>query len=397
MLNVAVDSSPAPAAGQVTAEPRSAYAVREISVRVPSDIPARLRADWQALTETAAQPNSFAEPWFVEASLASLVPKGGVRLLAVSEGERLLGVALFAPAPRYGRIPLRHVRNWRHHNHFFGPPLIRRGEEVAFWQAVLSALDEAPWASGFLHVSGLVDNGAIHRALVHAAALHGRTCPVVHRERRPLLDCNLPAEDYYNRNVSAKRRSELARRRRRLAELGRLDVRELRASEELEPWASEFLALEAKGWKGKAGSAMAADPAIEHFFRRAIADAFAAGRLNFLRLDLDGRPLAMLTSFLAPPGAFGFKCTFDEDYARFSPGILLHIDNLRLLERPGIAWIDSCANEDHPVASLWSEWRSLVRVNVRLRGVSRFLSYGSACLLEEGARLTAGLRGKAAA
>ncbi|HEX4737482.1 MAG TPA: GNAT family N-acetyltransferase [Allosphingosinicella sp.] len=397
MLNVAVDTSPAPAAGPVSAEPRSAYAVREISVRVPSDIPARLRADWQALAEAASQPNSFAEPWFVEASLASLAPKGGVRLLAVMEGDRLIGVALFAPSPRYGRVPLRHVRNWRHHNHFFGPPLIRRGEEVAFWQAILSALDEASWASGFLHVSGLVDNGSVHRALVHAAALHGRTCPVVHRARRPLLECDLPAEDYYARNVSSKRRSELARRRRRLAELGSLEVRELRTSDELEPWSSEFLALEAKGWKGKAGSAMAADPATEHFFRRAIAEAFAAGRLNFLRLDLDGRAVAMLTSFLAPPGAFGFKCTFDEDYARFSPGILLHIDNLRLLDRPGIAWIDSCANEDHPVASLWSEWRSLVRVNVRLRGVSRLLSYGGACLLEEGARLTAGLRGKTAA
>lgn len=397
MLDFAVDSNLAPVARHVSAETRSAYAVREMSVRVPSDIPARLRADWQALAALSAQPNSFAEPWFVEASLASLAPKGGVRLLAVSSGDRLVGVALFAPAPRYGRVPLRHVRNWRHHNHFFGPPLIRRGEEVAFWQAVLSALDEAPWASGFLHVSGLVDNGAIHRALAHAAALHGRTCPVVNRERRPLLECDLPAEDYYARNVSAKRRGELARRRRRLAELGRLEVRELRSSEEVEPWSSEFLTLEAKGWKGKAGSAMAADPATERFFRHAIAEAFAAGRLNFLRLDLDGRPVAMLTSFLAPPGAFGFKCTFDEDYARFSPGVLLHIDNMRLLQRPGIEWIDSCASEDHPVASLWSEWRSLVRVNVRLRGVSRLFSYGGACLLEEGARLTASLRGKKAA
>jgi CelD/BcsL family acetyltransferase involved in cellulose biosynthesis len=371
--------------------------VREILIRQPSDVPAALRAEWQALTEVAAQPNSFAEPWFVDASLACLAPKAGVRLLAVFGAGRLAGVALFVPAPRYGRVPLRHVQNWRHHNHFFGPPLIRSGEEVGFWQAVLSALDDAPWAAGFLHVSGLVDNGPIHRALAHAAALNGRTCPVVHREKRPLLERTLRAEDYYSRNVSAKRRRELARRRKRLAELGRIEVRELRSADEIQPWCSAFLALEGAGWKGKAGSAMAAHRATEAFFRRAIAEAFSAGRLSFLRLDLDGRPLAMLTTFLAPPGAFGFKCTFDEDYARFSPGILLHVENLKSIDRPGIAWIDSCANEGHPVASLWSEWRSLVRVNVRLRGVSRFLSYGGACLVEEGARLTAGLRGKKAA
>ena len=397
MLDFAVDNGPPAWAEHVSAGARPVYAVREYSVRVPADIPAGLRREWQALAEVVAQPNSFAEAWFVEASLASLAPAGGVRLLAVLDRDRLVGVALFAPERRYGRVPLRHVRNWRHHNHFFGPPLIRRGEEVPFWHAVLEALDEAPWAAGFLHVSGLVDGGPTHRALAHAAAMRGRTCPVVQRERRPLLESSLSAEDYYSRNVSAKRRSELARRRKRLAELGRLEVRELRRPEEVEPWASDFLALEASGWKGRAGSAMAGAPATERFFRRVIADAFSAGRLSFLRLDLDGRAVAMLTTFLAPPGAFGFKCTFDEAYARFSPGILLQIENLKALERPGIAWIDSCASEDHPVASLWSEWRSLVRVNVRLRGVSRLLSYGGACLVEEGARLTAGLRGRTSA
>ena len=71
--------------------------------------------------------------------------------------------------------------------------------------------------------------------------------------------------------------------------------------------------------------------------------------------------------------------------------MLLQIDNLDLLDRPEIAWADSCACEDHPVASLWSEWRTLVRVNVRLRGVGRAVSYGGAWLIEEGARLAAGL------
>lgn len=374
-----------------------AYKVREIAVRQPSDIPAALRAEWEALAHVAVQPNSFAEPWFVEASLAYLVPEGGVRLLEVSNHGRLVGVALFAPTPRYGRVPLRHIQVWRHHNHFFGTPLIRKGEEVAFWRTVLAALDGANWASGFLHVSGIVDGGPVHRALATAAALEGRTCPVVHRERRPMLESALSPDDYYCRNVGAKRRSEFRRLRSRLAELGRLEVRELAFADEVEAWSLDFLALEARGWKGKAGSAMAANPATAAFFRSVIADGFAAGRLSFLRLDLDGRPLAMLTTLLAPPGAFGFKSAFDEDYARFSPGILLQIENLKSLGRPGIAWTDSCACENHPVASLWSEWRSLVRVNVRLRGVSRLLSYGSACLVEEGARLTAGLRGRRAA
>jgi CelD/BcsL family acetyltransferase involved in cellulose biosynthesis len=352
-----------------------------------SDIPPALREEWWALTEEAAQPNSFAEPWFVEASLPHFAPAGGLHLVQARKGGRLIGVATFGTAPRYGRAPLRHVENWRHHNHFFGAPLVRRGEETAFWTAALAALDEASWAKGFLHVTGLVENGPIHRGLTEAAASLGRGCPVVHRERRPLLQSDLDPEAYYERNVGRKRRSEYRRLRSRLAELGRLEVRELRIAEELDCWCDAFLALEAAGWKGEKGSAMACSAATAAFFRSAIASAFAAGRLHFLRLDLDGRPLAMLTSLLAPPGAFGFKSAFDESFARYSPGILLQLENLRILDRPDIDWTDSCASADHPVASLWSEWRSLVRVTVRLRGLSGLLSYGSARLLEEGARL----------
>jgi CelD/BcsL family acetyltransferase involved in cellulose biosynthesis len=365
--------------------------VDEIALRSPADIPPGLAAEWQALAADSAQPNSFAEPWFVSASLAHLAPPGGVRLLAVRRLDRLAGVALFAPSARYGRAPLRHTANWRHHNHFFGPPLIRRGDEIAFWRAVLERLDGAGWAPGFLHVSGLVENGPIHLALAAAASMAGRACPIVHRARRPLLESDLGSEDYLRRNLSAKRRSDYARRRKRLAELGRLETRRLEAEAEVGRWCEDFLALESAGWKGEAGSSLASRPETAAFFRHAIAGAFAAGRLHFLRLDLDRRPVAMLSTFLAQPGAFGFKCAFDQDYGRFSPGMLLQIDNLALLDRPDIAWTDSCASEDHPVASLWSEWRSIVRVNVRLSGVSRLIAFGGARLLEEGARIAAGL------
>jgi hypothetical protein len=364
--------------------------VEEIVLAGPADIPEPLRAEWQALADEAAQPNSFAEPWFVAASIAHLAPPGGVRLLKVSRDDRLVGIACFAPSARYGRAPLRHTANWRHHNHFFGPPLIRRGDEVNFWQAVIETLDAADWAPGFLHVSGLIEGGPVLVALVIAARLAGRDCPIVHRERRPLLESKLSADAYYQRNVAAKRRSDYARRRKRLAELGTLATRTLVDGAELGAWCDHFLALESSGWKGKADSALACRPETAAFFRDAVAGAFAAGRLRFLRLDLDGRPLAMLSTFLAAPGAFGFKSAFDEAHGRYSPGMLLQIANLDLLDRPDIAWADSCACENHPVASLWSEWRTLVRVNVRLGGVARLASYGGAWLIEEAARLAAG-------
>ena len=93
-------------------------------------------------------------------------------------------------------------------------------------------------------------------------------------------------------------------------------------------------------------------------------------------LDLDDRPLAMLVNFLVPPGGFSFKTAFDEDYARFSPGVLLQQQNLDLLDDPRIAWVDSCAAPGHPmIDSVWRERRALLWVNLPLSAPSDRLRF----------------------
>jgi hypothetical protein len=268
-----------------------------------------------------------------------------------------------------------------------GTPLIARGEERDFWLAAIAELDGASWARGFLHVTGLAEGGPVHSGLVAAAEELSRGGATVHRETRPLLQTSLSAEEYYRRNVRSKRRSEHRRDRARLAELGTLELRQLDNPGDAPAWADEFLRLEAMGWKGMAGSALASHAATGGFFRDAISAAARSDRLQFLRLDLDGTPIAMTTCLLASPGAFGFKSAFDERYSRFSPGTLLQIDQLRILERKDIAWIDSCSRGKHPTSSLWSERRAIVRVTVRLAGFARGLAYGGARMLEEGAKL----------
>jgi hypothetical protein len=94
--------------------------------------------------------------------------------------------------------------------------------------------------------------------------------------------------------------------------------------------------------------------------------------LERLALKLDGKAIAMLATFLAPPGAYSFKTTFDEAYARFSPGLLLQLENLDLLTRPGIEWADSCAVEGHSmIERIWREKRRLVSRNIAIGGPLR--------------------------
>lgn len=363
----------------------AAPAPPSVRIRDARNIPLEWQRGWDLLAREASEPNVFAERWFVTAGIRHLLPEAPTWLLGVSRGDALIGLLPVRIEGRYGRTPVAHVQNWMHHQSFLGTPLIRRGEEAVFWTKVLEALDAAPWARGFFHMTELAEDGPVHRGLVEATAALGRPCPIVHRSRRALLQSNLAPKAYYEQAVRKKKRKEIGRLSARLRELGQVATTRARSGEEAALYCEEFLALEAAGWKGRAGSALASCPAKERFFRDAIAGAQTAGRLEFLRLAVNDRPIAMLVNFLAPPGGFTFKIAFDEEFARFSPGVLIQIDNLAVLERPDIAWMDSCAVEDHPmINSLWTERRSIVRVTVPLSGRGRRALYAGARALETG-------------
>ncbi len=365
------------------AEAVSAPAPVRALIHIAADVVDSLAAEWTVLAECAAEPNAFAEHWFVAASLRTIGRGRDIRLIEVRRGARLIGLLPVEIATGYARLPIRFVRNWCHDQAFLGTPLVAAGEERAFWAAAVAALDAADWAPGLLHLRRLAEGGPVHRGLASAA--------VVHRRLRAFLDSDLGSAAYYEQAVRSKKRKELRRQRNRLAELGRLETRLLVDGAELGAWCDAFLALEQAGWKGRVGTALAAEAAAEHFFREALAAAWDSGRLQFRRLDLDGRAIAMLVNFLTPPGGFSFKTAFDESFAQYSPGVLIQLDNLDLLDDPKIAWMDSCAAQDHPmIDSLWTGRRSIVRTTVRLKGVRRTAIWALCRMLELG---SAALRG----
>ncbi len=344
-----------------------------IAVRVvdPLALSPPLAAAWDALAAEASEPNPFVERWCLQSALHLLDPERHARLVMVQGGADgpLIGVMPLAAAARYGPLPLRHVTGWAHPNHFHGAPLVRAGTESLFWSILLGWCDAAPWARTMLHVPRLTADGPLHRALTDVAGERGGDAAVVHREERALLDSALSPADYWDAAVRGKKRKELRRQANRLAEQGAVAFRRWAADDAIEPWIDAFLDLEARGWKGRAGSALASHGDTEAWFRAIVVGAAAAGKLDMRALDLDGRPLAMLVNFLCVPGGFSFKTAFDEDYARFSPGVLLQQANLDLLGDARIAWIDSCAAPGHPmIDSVWRERRALVWTNVPLGG-----------------------------
>jgi len=192
-----------------------------------------------------------------------------------------------------------------------------------------------------------------------------------------MLASDLSPDAYLEASLSGKKRKELRRQANRLADEGEVAIQRQTDAADLAGWTEAFLKLEAAGWKGEAGSALACDAATAALFSESLEGAALRGRLERLTLTLDGRPLAMLATFVAAPGAFSFKTAFDENYARFSPGVLLQRENLAMLERADVAWSDSCAAADHPMIDhFWRERRAVGRISIAIGGALRRTFFG---------------------
>jgi CelD/BcsL family acetyltransferase involved in cellulose biosynthesis len=327
-------------------------------------------AAWERLVARAAEPNPFFEPWYLLPSLRQWGKE--VEVIGWFHEGRLAGLLPMERSSDYYSHPVPHAAGWLHANAFCGVPLIASGHEDAFWQALLAHMDRRPGRALFLHLPQLPADGPVVAALDRVLASRTRPHYIAAQESRAMLTGETSAAAYLEAAMSAKKRKELRRQHNRLAEEGVLAFERVEGSEAITAWTAEFLALEAAGWKGAAGSALASAPDTRALFEQALAGASAAGRLERLALRLDGRAIAMLANFITAPGAYSYKTAFDEAYARFSPGMLLQLENLALLEREGLQWADSCAVEGHPmIERLWRDARRMVSINIAIGGPLR--------------------------
>jgi hypothetical protein len=329
---------------------------------------------WDGLAAAAAEPNVFYEPWMLLPAVRAF--GGGLDLQFVlvfaSDAERpqvpplLCGLFPLERAPRYRLFPVSVLRLWQHLYCFLCTPLLRAGYAAgalaAFfhWAATSrrgAALVELPLVSG---------EGPFHQALVEDFHDRAPLALVTESYTRALLVPRGDAQAYLTAALATKRRKELRRQEKRLAEAGRLEYVTLGPDGNVAEWVEAFLGLEASGWKGKEGTALALRGPDRAFFQEVAAAAFQRNRLMMLGMYLDGRPIALKCNFLAGPGSFAFKIAFDENYARYSPGVHLEMANVEQVHRRAeIRWMDSCAAAGHfMINRLWLDRRAVQTVLV---------------------------------
>jgi hypothetical protein len=282
-------------------------------------------------------------------------------------GAKTPNLAGFFPLVRqrsWNSLPVPVVHIWRHVYSVLGTPLLRADCAPACWRFFLNWLRQSADGAPLLELPFVTGDGPFDQLLVDSGNDQGILSFVAERFTRALFRPLANGDEYVAAALSGKHRQELRRMERRLAEAGTLRYALLEPNDEPEPWIAAFLELEARGWKGRHGTALARKEADRRFFHAFACAAHRRGRLQMLALSLDDRPIALKCNLLAGEGGYAFKIAFDEAFARYSPGVLLEVFAIQKLhEQAGLVWMDSCAVPRHPMINrLWLDRRTIQTV-----------------------------------
>jgi hypothetical protein len=344
------------------------------------------------LARRALEPNPHMSPAAVAAARV-VVPEDRIVILAawLSEAlgsERLAGIwALrrqrdwrtgFAAVLTTPILPLYEVSSL---------PVIDADHAEDVMQAMLRHLLASGDLPRTLAVPLLPLEGPSFAAIEEACRATGSRLGTCERWQRPVMQPQ-PGDDAerYLRRTLGQGYKKRMQQFRAIARHGAMSFRRRRgeAAREALP---EFVALEAAGWKGEAGTAIARLPQASAYFDSLATQFAAADALQIDTLLLDDRPLAMGLLVESAGTRHFLKIAYDESQARHSPGRALTIAMLQAdFAGTPPSFFDSGAGDGVDAGTyVWGERRAMGNAVIRLGNASPGLP-------EAAARLRQGLR-----
>src|SRR5579863_1058532 len=326
--------------------------------------------DWRDLAERTLVPNAFYEPAFALAAAPAFGHGAGALLVwSGALPRKLLGLFPARIVKRRYGLKLLLLIGWTHPYAPLGTPLVDCEAAEPVIAAWLAHLAENTALPGLVLLPFMPEHGPFAAAL--EAILRRTQMPAAefNPHTRALLAPNGTRSDYLEHALGGRKYRELRRTVRRLGEAGTLSYTTVTEPAAVSAALEDFLALEASGWKGKAGTAAACDQTLVDFVKAAVAGLAGEHKVAIDRLVLDGRPAAVGITLRSGDTAWFWKIAYDETLARFSPGVaLIALVTERLASDATIVCADSCATADHAVINrTWSERLALHDLLIAVR------------------------------
>ncbi|SFT74826.1 Acetyltransferase involved in cellulose biosynthesis, CelD/BcsL family [Pseudovibrio denitrificans] len=305
---------------------------------------------WQDLSKNALEPNPFFSSSFVTAFnthkanhsiklLLALDPSGTKALAALPIMMVRRGLLFKLPSALAGDYgPL-------------GTLLLSEDATPAILNNLLeAACNLSPAKTLLLPFQGT--EGATYKQLQSTLSTHGWQQQASTQEARAFQPAGPEGQAAFN---ALKKRSSwkgVFKNQRRLEKQGTLSFSILETAEDTQRGLEEFLKLEAEGWKGKQGTALLSREPDAAFTREMVTNSGKSDGIRIGQLHLDDKLIATNILLHEQGRIFGWKTTFDESLAKFSPGqLLIYYSTQKLLEDPFFSGADSLSTPDNQMAN----------------------------------------------
>jgi CelD/BcsL family acetyltransferase involved in cellulose biosynthesis len=270
---------------------------------------ARLSGSWDELVRSMRRPSPFLlHDWLLEWWLHY----GGNRALAVhvaKRGNELVGAL---PMCRVRRLGLRVTEFLGGTGATLADLLLAPGEDAATASELAARITTV--SVDYADVFGMPRGSRLEAALPPGSLVF------MERQEAPILELAAGWEAVYTDKLSSKARSERRRHRRRLEDLGAVEVTVARTPEELGPALDEAVGLHALRWKGRRETSGFSKPIGSAFRKAALLRLARRDIPRLVTLRLDGRAVAFVIYLLYERASYGMTMGFDPEFAAYRPG-----------------------------------------------------------------------------
>ena len=328
-----------------SAEPNRRTSI--VVVREPMTLSGFIPA-WEELAACALEPNVFYEHWMLLPALEAFGTGKDICFVMVMIRDprnpdapaQLGGLFPLEFTPRVNRLQVPGLTTWQHLHCLLCTPLVRADAVHECIVELFLWLRSGEADATLLELKSMAGDGPFHHAFTELLGDLGIVSWETGALTRGLLRKGVAPEASLEAVVSSELRRTLRRKEARLSERGFVEHLVLRPGDPLGRWIEEFLALEAAACTGRRSSALEGSEIYRRYFTDMARAAFARGRLLMLGINFDGRPIARSCALLAGEGSFTLATACDDQFARFSPGLMLELETARQLDRlPGVLWL----------------------------------------------------------
>jgi CelD/BcsL family acetyltransferase involved in cellulose biosynthesis len=333
-----------------------------------------LADEWRSLCSRSEDDQPFYRPEWIAAYLRAFAPQAKVLIVTARiDGRLCLLLPLLEEKTTLSGVPVRRLRAPvnSHPGRFdfaLSPGIDGDAAIKATWQHLR---DLNTW--DVIEIRDTLQGSSAGRLTATARADEFQTVQV---PELPNAYVRLPEDPAEWKHIphSAKLRSRLRQARRLLGEKGTLKFnRVVTADREA---LDSFYQLEASGWKGREGSAIACRPETRQFYDEIAECGARFGYLSLYMLKLSGQLIAAHFSLEYRRRCYSPRIAYDEKFRQFRPGHLIFAEILQDCAARGIHGFDITGPNDEWKMDWATEVLAVNHHFIFNKGVMGRLAYG---------------------